>query len=426
VLQGHWNVKHPVNRTSGRCLCLSAYWVTKYEEFEMANHLKQIMRCGWKLGNLLGLLVAGAVFMGCGPAKPREETNKNDPAAAKSVLVELGEVKRGIIENLLERSSPLEAEAQVQVVARTQNPAEELFVEEGDLVEKGQILLRLENDRQQTDYDQALSQSEEARIEFERQKALYEQHLVSESAFRNTEFAYNRARLQLETAKRQLEYTEVRAPIRGTVTSRTVKVGDQVGNGVPIFEIIDLESTVAIIHVPEQYLPKLRTNMEARLVSSTFENEVFAGYVKRISPVVEARAGTVKVVVGVKELGALRPGMWVDVELVLEAKEDAVLIPKGSVVYENDQTFAFKVYSDSNGVMRARRQLVVPANADQANIEPANGFEIGERIVVAGQSGLKDDSAIHELDEPEGGTAPPVTPLAQTAPGAAAGAKSVN
>ena len=138
----------------------------------------------------------------------------------------------------------------------------------------------------------------------------------------------------------------------------------------------------------------------------------------------EARAGTVKVVVGVKELGALRPGMWVDVELVLEAKEDAVLIPKGSVVYENDQTFAFKVYADTNGVTRARRQLVVPANTDKAHIEPANGFEIGERIVVAGQSGLKDDSAIHELDEPGAGTAPPVNPLAQTTPDAAAAGNS--
>ena len=285
MLQRHWNVKHPANCSGGGTLCLLAEWVKKYEEFEMAY--QEIKNFGWNVTNLLGFLVAGVVLMGCGPAKPEEASKKNDPSAAKSVLVELGEVNRGMIENLLERSSPLEAEAQVQVVARTQNPAEELFVEEGDLVEKGQILLRLENDRQQTDYDQALSQSEEARIEFERQKALYEQHLVSESAFRNTEFADNRARLQLETAKRQLEYTEVRAPIKGTVTSRTVKVGDQVGNGVPIFEIIDLESTVAIIHVPEQYLPKLRPNMEARLVSSTYDNQVFAGYVKRISPVVE-------------------------------------------------------------------------------------------------------------------------------------------
>lgn len=223
-------------------------------------------------------------------------------------------------------------------------------------------MLRLENDRQQTDYDHAMS---------------------------------------------QLEYTEVLAPIDGTVTSRTVKVGDQVTTGVPIFEIIDLESTVAMIHVPEQYLPKLKPGMEARLISNTLTDQVFSGYVKRISPIVEARAGTVKVVVGVKELGALRPGMWVDVELVLDSKQDALLIPKRSIVYDNDQTFAFKAYTDADGVMRAKRQLVVPINADKVHIEPVEGFQVGESIVVAGQSGLKDESAIRELQ-------PPILPTGQT------------
>jgi membrane fusion protein (multidrug efflux system) len=178
-------------------------------------------------------------------------------------------------------------------------------------------------------------------------------------------------------------------------------VGDQVGTTVPIFEIIDLESTVAVIYVPEQYLPKMRTNMVARMVSSTLNDQVFPGFVKRISPIVEARSGTFKVVVGVKDLGALRPGMWVDVELVLDAKEDALLIPKKSIVYDNDQTFAFKAYIDTNGVKRAKRHLVVPRNADRMHIEPIEGFEAGENIVIAGQAGLKDNSPIRELEESE-------------------------
>ncbi|MDA1277580.1 MAG: efflux RND transporter periplasmic adaptor subunit [Verrucomicrobia bacterium] len=365
---------------------------------------------------LIILFTAVLTLVGCGSkelADSKSMPNTSDAPATKPALVELSQVTRGMIEEILERSSPLEAEAHVQVLARTQNPSEELLVEEGDKVEKGQVLLRLEDDRQRTDFDQAMSQHEEARIEFDRQKSLYDQSLVSESAFRNSEFAFNRARLQLETAKRQLEYTEVRAPIKGTVTSRTVKVGDQVTLGTPIFEIIDLESIVAVINVPEQYLPKLKPDMEARLISSTLGDRVFEGFVKRISPVVEARAGTIKVVVGVKELGLLRPGMWVDVELVLDSKKDALLIPKRSIVYDNDQTFAFKMYKDTNGVMRARRELVVPTNADKEHIEPTRGFEVGDLIVAAGHSGLKDDSPIRELSEPEGGSLSPAASLAQ-------------
>jgi multidrug efflux pump subunit AcrA (membrane-fusion protein) len=81
---------------------------------------------------------------GCGAefsAKTGEEKT-GKAKKEKAVLVELAEVKRGMIESILERSAPLEAEVKVEVKARTSNPAIELLVEEGDKVAKGQVLLR--------------------------------------------------------------------------------------------------------------------------------------------------------------------------------------------------------------------------------------------------------------------------------------------
>ncbi|MDG1890231.1 MAG: efflux RND transporter periplasmic adaptor subunit [Verrucomicrobiota bacterium] len=353
---------------------------------------------------LLGALV---VFQGCGPEGALKDAEVNgkpaNQVAVKPVLVELAKVNRGRIEEILERSAALQAEQHVQVLARTQNPAVELLVEEGDQVGKGQVLLRLESDSQQTDYDQTLSQHEKARLEFERTEKLYKQNLVSESDFVNSRFTWDQARLQSEEAKRQLDYTEVKAPIKGTITRRMVKMGDKVTTGSPVFEIIDLQSTVAVIHVPEQYLPKLKKSMRARLTSDTLNGKVFEGFVNRISPIVDAEAGTIKVVVGVEELGALSPGMWVNVELILDEKPDAILIPKRAITYAVDQTFAFKVLSDTNGIMRAHRHLVINRNADKEHIEPTEGFQEGDLIVVAGQAGLKDASPISELD-PEGST----------------------
>ncbi|MDP7585373.1 MAG: efflux RND transporter periplasmic adaptor subunit, partial [Verrucomicrobiota bacterium] len=261
------------------------------------------------------LLFAGAlVLAGCSAefkaeagksgADKKSETARKE----KAVLVELAEVKRGMIEAILERSAPLEAEAQVEVSARTSNPAIELLVEEGDKVEKNQVLLRLESDKQKNDFDQAKSQFDKEQIDFDRHESLYGDNLISEQEYRNAKFSLTQRRLAFEEAKRQFEYTEVRAPIKGTITLRDVQVGDQVGSGRKIFEIIDFDSTVAVIHVPEQYLPQLKPDIKARLISNTLGDTVFAGYVKRISPIVEARAGTIKVTVGVKKLGALRPG----------------------------------------------------------------------------------------------------------------------
>jgi len=367
------------------------------------------------------VLFAGAlVLAGCsadfkaeagkGGADKKSETARKE----KAVLVELAEVKRGMIEAILERSAPLEAEAQVEVSARTSNPAIELLVEEGDKVEKNQVLLRLESDKQKNDFDQAKSQFDKEQTDFDRQESLYGDNLISEQEYRNAKFSLTQRRLAFEEAKRQFEYTEVRAPIKGTITLRDVKVGDQVGTGRKIFEIIDFDSTVAVIHVPEQYLPQLKPDIGARLISNTLGDTVFAGYVKRISPIVEARAGTIKVTVGVKKLGALRPGMWVDVELVLDTKQEALLIPKKSIVYDNDQTFAFKLHSDTNGVKRVKRQLVLPENADKVHIEPTDGFAVGEKVVVAGQSGLKENSRIRELGDPDPDAEKPADTTAST------------
>ena len=365
------------------------------------------------------VLFAGAlVLAGCSAdfkaeagksgADKKSETARKE----KAVLVELAEVKRGMIESILERSAPLEAEAQVEVSARTSNPAIELLVEEGDKVEKNQVLLRLESDKQKNDFDQAKSQFDKEQIDFDRHESLYGDNLISEQEYRNAKFSLTQRRLAFEEAKRQFEYTEVRAPIKGTITLRDVKVGDQVGSGRKIFEIIDFDSTVAVIHVPEQYLPRLKTDIAARLISNTLGDTVFGGYVKRISPIVEARAGTVKVTVGVKKLGALRPGMWVDVELVLDTKQEAILIPKKSIVYDNDQTFAFKLHNDTNGVKRVKRQLVLPENADKVHIEPTDGFAVGEKVVVAGQSGLKENSRIREVGDPDPATVSTNAPTA--------------
>ncbi|MEC7883208.1 MAG: biotin/lipoyl-binding protein, partial [Verrucomicrobiota bacterium] len=106
------------------------------------------------------LLICSLVIAGCNSGEWKGKSSKDKSkkqSKAKPVLVELAEVSIGPIEKILERSAPLEAEAQVQVNARTSNPAVDLLVEEGDKVKKGQILLRLENDRQKNDFDSAKS-----------------------------------------------------------------------------------------------------------------------------------------------------------------------------------------------------------------------------------------------------------------------------
>jgi membrane fusion protein (multidrug efflux system) len=269
-------------------------------------------------------------------------------------------------------------------------------VEEGDVVKKDQVLLRLDNDIQKIAFGKAESNLEQARQEFAREKLLFEKNLISEQAFNKAKFDLRQFELVFEDAKRELEYTEVRAPIAGTISLRLVKYGDLVNLNQQLFEIVDFNSMVARIYVPEKSLPELQLHQAARVTATPFGEHEFTGFVKRIAPVVESKTGTVKVTIGFKDIGQLRPGMYVDVELVTAKRADALLVTKRALLYDGELSYVFRLLPER----KVERVVVQPKIADKLNIEPASGFKEGDQIVIAGQTGLKDGAKVRLPGDP--------------------------
>ena len=334
-------------------------------------------------------LGAGCGFM-AGKKKAENEKDKKDENKEKGVPVDLAEVVRGPIEDVIKASNHLEAEQEIRVLSRASNRAVELLVEEGDVVKKDQLLLRLQDDDQKTTYDKALSQLNQAKADFKRQEGLFKDDLVSQRDFDDVKYRVEQQQLALDEAQRQLDFTEIKAPISGTIVNRLVKLGDQVSPGQHLFDIIDFESIVARVYVPEKHLTNLRVGKEARITAQSMGERVFEGSIKRIAPVVDSNSGTVKVTLAVKTEGILLPGMFVDAEIIVDRRPTALLITKRAIVYDNDQMFVFRL-GESN---RVKRVLVTPVLADKDHVEPAGGFEVGDQIVIAGQTGLKDDALV--------------------------------
>ena len=111
---------------------------------------------------------------------------------------------------------------------------------------------------------------------------------------------------------------------------------------------------------------------------------------KRIAPIVDPKSGTVKVTVAVGAKPGLRPGMYVDVNLVTATHGEAVLVPKRAVVYDNEQMYVYRM----KGTDRVERVFIKPLLADKHNVEPVSGLLAGDRVVVAGQAGLKEGALV--------------------------------
>lgn len=339
---------------------------------------------------------------GDGESSSGEDSEKEDGDEEEddeAVPVEIVELGRGRIEAILRFSTNLEAENEVQVFSEAARKVIQLLVEEGDLVRKGQVLVRLQNEAQQTELARVKSQLENARQEYIRQTNLYEQQLISVDDYNDVTYQLEQLELTLQDAERELGYTQVRAPIGGTITERFVNVGDQVTVNQHLFDIIDFDSIVARIYVPEKELSRLRVGQDARILAEAAGAAERRGAVDRIAPRVDPRSGTVKVTVAIPPSEGLLPGMYVTVELITDVHDDAVLVPKKALVYDADQLFIFRLSGDDT----VERLLIQASLEDRDNIEPAGILEVGDRIVVAGQASLKEGSKVRIVGAPAAG-----------------------
>lgn len=345
------------------------------------------------------VLFASLLVSGCGRGGPNPDAaqanaeSEDATPEETAVPIEITVVGTGPIESLIRSTATLEAEEQVLVFAEAARRVTEILVEEGSRVEKGALLLRLQDAEQRSAVAKARTLLEQAEREWQRQEKLYEQKLTTEKAYNDALASLEQRRLEASDAERELGYTQVRAPIQGTVTRRFVKVGDQVNPGTQLFEVIDFESLQALIYVPEKELTALAVGQPVRLTAPAISDRVFEASVERVSPIVDARTGTVKVTISVGGQNGLRPGLYVDVALVTEVRPDAILVPKRALVYENDQVLAFRVRGET-----VERLSLVPAMSDRENVMPAGGVALGDSLVTAGQAGLKDGSRVKIIE----------------------------
>lgn len=344
---------------------------------------------------LLGALLAPTACSKDSAARQAGEAKKKDAKGDQAkkdeaVPVEIAALGTGSIEAVLRYATNLEADSQVGVFSQAARQVRDLLVEEGARVKKGQVLLRLQDDEQKTALAKVESQLAKARREYERQKKMFAESLISEQAFNEATFEVEQLELAHDEARRQLSYTVVQAPIAGTVTRRLVGLGDHVTPNQHLFDLVDFDSIVARVHVPEKELPRLKLGLPVRIAAPALGGLEVPAKITLLSPVVDPQSGTVKVTVKVPNHPDLRPGMYVDVSLVAARLEDTLLVPKRALVLDNDQVFVYRM----KGKDRVERLLVKTELEDKDNVKPAGGLAVGDRVVVAGQAGLKDGALV--------------------------------
>jgi len=310
-----------------------------------------------------------------------------------AVPVEIARAVRTSISSYIETNGTLEAENEVDIVARTEAPIIELRVEEGDAVRAGQVLARLDELEYRAQLEIARVALNEAQLAFGRAETLKAEGLVSPESYEQAMSALEAAQAQFDASRILLGYTTITAPFDGLIIARYVKMAEQVSVNTPLYRLSDFEPLLAPVQVPERELPSLHLRQRAYLTVEPYPEERFEASVLRISPVVEAATGTVKVTLQVNPRDLLRPGMFARVYVETDSRDDALVIPKSALSLES---IGNTVFVATDGI--ANRREVVLGFEEGDFVEVASGVEEGDAIVVVGQDGLSDGTPIRVLE----------------------------
>jgi membrane fusion protein (multidrug efflux system) len=266
------------------------------------------------------------------------------PVAIEAVAVETEPVVSGSISSSLSFRSVVETENAVEMYPQLSGLVEGIAAEEGDRVEAGDTLLWIDDDRLRLTVREAEANLRHLERSFERTEQMFQRKMISRQDYDDRRYSLDQARLQSKRANLELEHAVVRAPFSGVVISRRAQLGARVDPNSPLFELVRLEDRVARVFVPGQHLPTIRTDQQAQVTSDYLEGRQFAGWVKRVSPVVDPASGTFRVTVGLENSeNLLRPGVSVEVQVITGIHQDAVLVPKRAVVSEGKDHYVFVV-----------------------------------------------------------------------------------
>lgn len=315
-----------------------------------------------------------------------------------AVPVEIARAVRTSISSYIETNGTLEAENEVDIVARTEAPIIELHAEEGDAVRAGQVLARLDELEYRAQLEIARVALSEAKLAYGRAEKLKEENLLSPESYEQALSALEAAQAQFDASRIVLGYTEIRAPFGGLIIARYVKMAEQVSVNMPLYRLSDFDPLLAPVQVPERELPRLHLRQRAYLTVEPYPGERFEASVLRISPVVDAATGTIKVTLQVDPRDRLRPGMFARVHIETDSRDDALVIPKSALSLES---IGDTVFVAVDGI--AGRREVVLGFEEGDFVEVASGVEEGDAVVVVGQDGLSDGTPIRILESAPAG-----------------------
>lgn len=274
-------------------------------------------------------------------------------------------------------------------------------LQEGDRVNAGDVIAMItgEDVRLAANTRANYQKLQTAEEEYESKKSLYDEGFESKSEILRLQSALEDARVAYERSLQSEKRSQLVTPIDGVILrlardssnqNQPLAVGQYVGPGYEVARIAPTDVLIADVDLVAQDVARVKVGLEARIVHYAWEDEFFNGKVASLAPVIDPVTRALRAEVEIDNLnGKLRPGMFVEVVIVMEKRKDVPVVPRESVINRGGKPSVFILKGQ-----RAVLKNVVPGLGDGDFIEIREGLSVGERIVTRGMETLTNQARV--------------------------------
>jgi membrane fusion protein (multidrug efflux system) len=266
---------------------------------------------------------------------------------------------------------------------------EKILFESGQEVKQGDPLVKLDTKQEEAHLQSGNARWQLAKSNLDRQQGLLAKRVSSQSDYDAAAAEYKQAEAAVAETKALIDRKLIRAPFGGTLGIREVNLGQYLKSGDPVVPLQSLNPIYVNFSLPQQQLKDLEVGRDVKVRADGLPGETFIGKITSVNSIVDEATRNVMVQAILENPGRkLRPGMFVNADVVLPQKEKVLALPASSINYApyGDSVFIIEeMKNEENKTYNGVRQQIVtlgPSRGDQVAI--LSGVKAGEEVVTSG------------------------------------------
>lgn len=349
----------------------------------------------WLIFLAVALVVgAGAYLFVPGTPSPAERARAaTGPATERGVAVEVEPVAVTTVVEDINAVGTLRPNESLFMAPEIAGRVERIRFEEGEKVKAGAPMIELDASILRAELAKARSDLALAKANYDRANTLASQGNASLRSRDEGQAAFLAAQANLTLAEARLQKATLTAPLSGVVGLRAVSVGAYVTPGEKIVELSDVDTLKVDFRVPELRRATLRTGQRIMITADAVPGESFEGTIYALDPTVDVNGRAVRIRARVPNPeGRLSPGLFARIQIIVEHRNDAVLVPEAAVYAEGGKTYVFRIVDG-----RAQRVEVAVGQRRPGTVEIRTGLGPQDTVVTAGHQRLRNGSLVEVI-----------------------------